>query len=402
MIPTASPPADPRFSVSVKDNILSRVFTLFLVILVVIVLVAVYALGTINRSVASSDWVNHSYATIYELEGVVSSLQVGEGYMHTYAQTGDPRDLVASRNSFTRLEEHFETVKALMRDDTAAAKTLLRIEAQTQAREVLAQAVWTARSANQPEKIRALLEADAGSPVVTAIERELGKLRAAQFELLSERDHVAYVQAQTTRWVVGVGIALNFCLLVGVGWLLRDDLAARRRAATALAEANVQLEEKVRARTAEIEAANARLQVENWERKWTIASQEHQLRYNRLIVESVNDLVFVITKARNITRINPAVVHQTGLNNEAILMKPLGLIVEVAPDPVTGLDPIVRALADGRELINHAAVVLGQDERRIPAWLTLVPLRDQNMVVGAVAIVQVAFSAATSEKKLLQ
>lgn len=381
------------------NNILTRVFILFLVIFAVLVGVAVHALWTINRSMMSSDWVNHSYATIYEFENIFSRLRLGEGLMRTYALTGDPRDLAASREVYARLGEHFDTAKALTQDEAATHQALLKIETLARERESLAQAVWAARSADQTDKVRALLAADAGSDAMASIERGLGKLRDAQYELLSQRDHVSYLQAQTTRWVVGVGIAINFFLLATVGWLLRDDISARQRAATALAAANAQLEEKVQARTTELQTANTRLRAENLERKWTIASQEHQLRYNRLIVNSVNDLVFVLTKALIVTRINAAVVQLTGREDESILTAPLAQIVEVARDPVSGLDPLARALQEGRELRHQAATVLGQDGRRIPARLTLLPLRDQDKVVGGVAVVQVAFPS-SSEKSL--
>ncbi|MBI2518513.1 MAG: CHASE3 domain-containing protein [Opitutae bacterium] len=373
-------------------HILTRVFIIFLVIFAVITGMTIYALRTINRSVESSDWVNHSYATIYEFENIVSRLRLGEGLMRTYALTGEASDLAASRETFARLGEHFDTAKALTRDEASTRQALLKIEAQVRERETLAQAVWAARSSGQTEKVRALLAADAGSDAVATIERGLDRLRDQQYELLSARDHVFFVRAQTTRWVVGVGVALNFILLASVGWLLRDDLAARQRAATALAEANALLEGKVQARTAELRTANAKLQAENLERKWTITSQEHQLRYNRLIVNSVNDLVFVLTKAMTVTRINAAVVQLTGREDEVILTAPLTHIVEAARDPVTGLDPLARALLEGREVHHHPVTVLGQAGRRIAGRLTLIPLRDQDKVVGGVAVVQVSFS----------
>jgi CHASE3 domain sensor protein len=374
-----------------KDNILLRVFALCAVILVVIAAVAVYALQALNRAVASSDWVNHSHATIYELENITSHLRQGDGLMRTYALTGEAGDLAASREAFEKMGQHFDTASALTRNEPAVKQALTQLRTQAAERETLARAVWAARSAGQQGKVQSLLTADAGSTAVAAIERGLSQLRDAQFEQLSERDHLSYLQAQTTRWVVGVGIGLNFFLLAGVGWLLRDDIAARRRAASALSEANAQLETKVQARTAELRQSNAKLSAENLERKWTIASQEHQIRYNQLIVNSVNDLVFVLTKALNVTRINAAVVNLTGRIDEAILTGPLARVVEVAPEPSTGLDPLARALLEGRELRHHPAVVLGQGARRIPARLTLIPLRDQDKVVGAVVVVQVAF-----------
>lgn len=380
-----------------KDNILPRIFVLGLVILTVIAGMAIHALQTINRSVASSDWVNQTYATIYEFENIASGLRQADGLMRTYALTGEDRDLAAARDGFARLGERFDTAKALTRDDTPAHDALLRLETLVQERETLLQQIGPARALSQADKVRTLLAADAGLDAVAAIERGFGTLRDAQYEKLSERERVSYRQAQTTRWVVSLGIGLNFLLLAGIGWLLRDDIAARRRAAAALTTANAQLEDKVRARTAELAATNAQLSAENLERKWTITSQEHQLRYNQLIVNSVNDLVFVLTKALTITRINAAVVHLTGRVDETIITRPLAEIVEVAPDPVTGLDPLARALREGRDLRQQAAVVLGPGALRRPARLTLIPLRDQDKVVGGVIIVQVAFSTAADQ-----
>ncbi len=376
-----------------KENILSRIFFLFVGIFVVIAGVAAYALRTIDRSLASSDWVNHTYATIYEFENIASGLRQGDGLMRTYALTGDPRDLASCRASFALLEENMDTARALTRGDEATYQTLLRLITRVQERAALARTVWTARSANQSDKVQTLLAADAGSDTIAAIERGLEKLRDAQYEKLSERERVAYIQMQTTRWVIGLGIALNFLLLTAVGWLLRDDIAARRRITAVLTEANAQLEGKVLSRTAELRATNEQLLTENLERKWTIASQEHQLRYNQLIVNSVNDLVIVLTKALTVTRINAAVVQLTGREDETIITGALAKIVEVARDPAAGLDPLARALFEGRELRHHPVVVLGQDGRRIPGLLTLIPLRDQDNVVGGIAVVQVVHSS---------
>ena len=57
-------------------------------------------------------------------------------------------------------------------------------------------------------------------------------------------------------------------------------------------------------RTAELASTNATLSTENLERQWANQALEHQLRYNHLIVDSINDLVFVLTKALNISRVN--------------------------------------------------------------------------------------------------
>lgn len=379
-----------------QDKLLLRLYALFLAALLAVGGAAAYALRTLARAQESGDWVNHTYATIYEFEHLGALLQQGEGLVRTYALSGDARDLAAAREAYATVAERFVTAKALTRSQPATHEALLRIEALALERDKFAQSLWTARSADRADEVKALLAADAGNPALGTLLRSLGQLRDAEFDRLSDQDREAYAQAQRTRWVVGLGIGLNFVLLLAGGWLLRDDLAARRRAAQALADANAQLEDKVRERTAELLAANQQLRAENLERKWTLASQEHQLRYNQLIVNSVGELVFVLTKALTVTRINAAVVHTTGRTDQAVLTHPLGQVIEVPPEPTSGLDPVARALRDGRELRQTPATILTHDGRRLPARLTLVPLRDADKVVGGVAVVHPLSSPASA------
>ena len=371
------------------DKFLLRVCVLFLIILAVIVGTAVQAIRALNRSVASADWVNQTHATIYQLENALSALRQADGLMRTHALTGDAADRRACREAFSRLHQHLDTVTALMRDDAAAQSALRQIRAQVEAREALAASLETARLAQRTAQVQSLLATDGGSTALAAIERSVGTLRDGQFTLLSERDHQSYLQAQSTRWVVGLGIGVNLLLLAIVGWLLRTELALRRKVAATLADANAQLETRVRERTAELTQSNQALRAENLARKWANASQEHQVRYNHLIVNAVNDLVFVVTKALTVTRINPAVVHLTARPDEELLTGPLAQVVRVAPDPITGLDPLARALQDGREIRQLAVTVLARHDRTLPGHLTLLPLRDQDKVVGAIVVVQV-------------
>lgn len=371
------------------DKFLLRVCVLFLVILAVIVGTAVHALRALNRSVVSNDWVNQTHATIYQLENVLSTLRQADSLMRTYALTGDAADRRASREAFSRMHQHFDTVTALTRDDAAAQTTLRQLRAQAEAREAFAESIETARAANRATQVQSLLATDAGGAAVAAIERGVATLRDAQFALLSERDHESYLQAQSTRWVVGLGIGVNLLLLAIVGWLLRTELALRRKVAATLADANAQLEVRVRERTAELTQSNQALRAENLARKWANASQEHQVRYNHLIVNAVNDLVFVVTKALTVTRINPAVVNLTARPDEEILTGPLAQVVRVAADPGTDLDPLARALQEGREIHQLPVTVLARHDRTLPGQLTLLPLRDQDKVVGAIVVVQV-------------
>lgn len=380
-----------------KDHTLRRVYGLFLVIFAILAVIAAYALRSLNRSVASADWVNHSHAVIYEAEGIFSSLQAAEGALRTYLLTGDARDRTASGAAYALVDEHLQTLKALIRDEADAQVHLQRIEALVQARTAFAERVQAARVASQTASVQTLLGEDAGSTAVTDLGREIERLVDLQAALLNEREQVAFVQAATTRWVVGTGVAVNLVLFGVVSWIIRDDLNTRRRLAEALQVSNDLLEQKVRERTAELATTNSQLVAENRERRWANQALEHQLRYNQLIVDSVHDLVFVMTRALKITRVNPATLRVCGRPPAELLGRSLDTVLRwnaMTPiDAAAVNDPLAAALRDGRELRAQPAELVVRDGRVVAVVLSCVPLRDRDKVVGGVMTLQPALAS---------
>jgi CHASE3 domain sensor protein len=380
-------PPNPERRPTVQDKTIRRVVIFFLVIAGVFVVVAYEAVRNISRSVASNDWVNHTHAVILQAEAVRSSVLVGDGALHTYVLTGDPRDLRAAREALSNVGDNLEIAKALTRNEPPQNQEVLKIEASANSRAEFVQGVLAARQSGEMVAVRTMLAADAGGTAIRDLQRTIDKLRDDELSLLTERDTASFLQAQTTRWTVWAGVALDVLLLLGASWLIRDDIASRRHAANALQEANAQLEGRVRERTADLTQANTKLSSENLERRWAHQALEHQLRYNHLIVDSINDLVLVLTKALNISRVNPAVVHLTGLEPSELVNQPLERVVRLAAAPgaaPTLRDPIAQALADGRDLRDLDAVVEDRQGRQTRVRLSLFPLRDRDKVVGGV------------------
>jgi PAS domain S-box-containing protein len=376
----------------VKDKTIRRVIAFFLLISAVLIAVALAAVRNISRAAASSDWVNHTHAVILEAEGLLSAIHAGDGAMRTSVMTGDARDQASCREALAGVAEHLEVTKALTRNEPAQSHPVSLLEVLVNRRIDFIRQVLAARQSGGPDAARPLLAADAGGEAVREIQRTIEKLKSDEMALLAERDTASFAQAQATRWTVWLGVALDVLLLGGAAWLIRDDLAARRLVTTTLHEANAQLETRVRERTAELAAANARLSTENLERQWANQALEHQLRYNQLIINSISDLVFVVTKAMNVSRVNPAVVRLTGFEPADLVNQPLARVVRLVNEPGSAeapmLDPIVQALKEGRDLRNLAAVMEDKRGRQTPVRFTLFPLRDGNKVVGGVATLQ--------------
>src|SRR6186713_564099 len=89
--PTSPPTADRAYR---------RVVFCFALVLVVLVGVLVVSWRNLNRSVATSDWVNHTHALINEIDALQPLLASAHGQLTRYLLTSDPRDQAAYQENF--------------------------------------------------------------------------------------------------------------------------------------------------------------------------------------------------------------------------------------------------------------------------------------------------------------
>jgi PAS domain S-box-containing protein len=374
-----------------KNNIVKVVIAAFGIMLAVLLVVAVVSITNIRRSIATSDWVNHTHAVILETDAIVSCLHAGEASLRSYLLTADKRDQAAYRTYYTEAVEHLEVVKALIRQEPDSMDRILKIEELVGKRVDLAREVVRSLELHGEDVARKTLQEDAGGVLLAEIQSAARKLTDEQKELLRQRDKASYLQAQATRWTVWSGLGLNALLMVVLGWLIRDDIAARRKAATALEDANAILEQKVMERTAELLKTNENLREENLERQWSEEALAHQLHYSDLIINLIDDHIFVISKAINVSRVNPAVVHTTGYDLAEIVGNSMSRILDVPEPPAgdaTGPLRFVQAVKEGREIQGRRGNLLCKNGSVIPVRINMVPLRDQDKVVGSVLTVR--------------
>jgi PAS domain S-box-containing protein len=382
--------SDTPTPVPLTDRTFRKVLLFFTLILAVIVGIAVITLRNLSRSVATSDWVNHTHALITEVDALRPTLAAAEGELARYLLTSDPRDQAAYQEKFADLAENVAVINALIANSATEKELFAPVAALLARRADLANQAVRLKKAGDTEGLRKLQAGDAEGNDPAELARLVEKLRAQQTDLLSARDRTSFVQTQMTRWTVLAGVGFNFLLLCGAAWLIRDDLAARRHAARLLAQTNAELEDKVRVRTAEIAAVNAQLTAQNLEERWAKQAIEHQNRYNLLIIDSITDAVFVVTKLMNISRMNPAAVHLTGFEPVDLVDKPLTRVAQLADSDPTRrpFDPVARTLAEGHDMRNQAAVLTTKNGERQTILLSVYPLRDRDKVVGGVVILK--------------
>ena len=381
------------------DKTFRTLLILFVTAAAVLLVVVGVSLRNIKRSQKAADWVNHTHAFITEVNDTIASLRAADGALHTYLLIDDPVRQIAFRDAFAELAEHVEVAKALAASDPDKAQAMADLETLLQGRAQHARTLLAAHRSGDSTSVQDMLTADADSGALANILSAGERLRASLIEQLAARDREAFEADQTARTTLHLGAALNIIILLGASWFIRDNLAARRRAAELLSADNERLEARVRERTAELHEANAKLKTENLESRWTNQALGHQLRYNHLIIDSINELVIVITKACNISRVNPAVTRAVGLELTALADRPLHELVQLdsADDQSALIDPIMDSLRTGQDLRDQPAHFLNKHRHRVPVTFSLYPLRDNDKIVGGVVTLHLTTpSAATS------
>lgn len=377
--PESHPPADRPG----PDRTLPWVLGTFSLILVVAALTAVQAVRNMQRARLASDWVNHSHAVVSECGALLTELYAAEAALRSYALTGHALDRAAGREAIDAIEEHGTVLQALTEAEPDQRARSTRIDGLLRRRAEFLLGALDAEPGAGTLKRR--LADDLGLAGTHEIKAELERLKGLVLAQLAERDHVHFQQTQTTRLIVWTGLGLNLVLLVGVAWLIRNDLAARRRQAVHMRDDNERLASAVAEQTAQLRAANELLEEENNEHRWANLALEHQVKYNQTIVNALREPVLVVTKAMNVTRANPAALELLGLIEEEVVNRPLAELVQLAT-PAADADLLARTLHHGRDLRFQPALARGRRNPPCPCLLTLFPLRDGDNVVGGVAV----------------
>jgi CHASE3 domain sensor protein len=392
-----------------KETLEKRVVGLFVLMLAILAYVAWSSVHNIKENIRSNDWVNHTHDVIIHAGEILSYLHAGDAGLRTYLITGDQRDKQGYQNAYSTMEQGYRGAYNKMVEILSQAQALTRTGAEEEAlrhrfldlqilisnRIDIARNLVSNRDNGGLEAVRQQFKAHPEIESIYKIEKSVNNIIETENGLLRERDTQQLLRAQAVKTTVYTGLGVNFVLLALVVWLMRDDLAARRKAEEALQEANVQLEAKVQERTAELVKTNQSLKQENLERRWSYQALDHQLRYNQLIINSIAELVFVISRALNISRINPAVVHETNWEPQELISQSIERVLQFPPDPAGGAspNPLSAAMREGRQLQDRAANMLTRSGRIIPVHYTLIPLHDQDKIVGGVITVRMQITA---------
>lgn len=253
--------------------------------------------------------------------------------------------------------------------------------------------------------------------------RKQGSVRFAE-AITGRRVHANYKPARGAGWGVVVGydeaeflrpqrefrrvaafyLAAGLALLGGIVVFVTRGalrpLGALARASDEIARRNLDCElpeprrqDEIGSLASAFRSMRDALKAQHLERRWAAQALEHQLKYNQLVIDSIGELVFVLTTSLNITRINPAVTRVAGYAAPELIRAPFARVVSLSDaDPGPGF---AEAVKNGAALHDRDVEIRLKSGGSVRARLSLVPLVDENRVVGAVATLRVDETAPT-------
>lgn len=384
--PSKSPPR--------KDKTFRSVVVVFALSGAVLIAVTAVALRNLNRAQRSAEWVDHTRATLSEIDALLSNLQSAEGAVRTYIFTGSEVDRTTYRDAFNDLGERVEIARALISSYPDQLEVFAELEQRMVARANLARELLAAKQEDDTPVLQKLLAEDDAGLQLFEIRRHAQQIRNHFIGELSRHDRQVFADDQRTRTALFSVAGVTLLLLLSSAWFIRDDLRHRRTTTSLLRQANARLGAEVKEGAHELESVNLALKRENLEHRWRTEALDHQVRYFQRIVDSVSDLVFVTTKVGHISRINPAVVRRTGFDAPMLVNQSITDYITPVSSPPNDHDVpsdrlIIRALELGDELQKLSVHLRSKERGNLAAVMNLSPLHDRDEVIGAVITLRI-------------
>lgn len=233
---------------------------------VVLAMVGVITYAMTNSQVDNARWVEHTHTVIETVATLSGRLAEAQNAERGYLLTGDPDDLAASDAAVRSVPLIEEQLRTLTLDNLQQQERLDRLAPVMQA--MLADLESTAKPpANPVARDRRVTALRGGDAAMARIPGILADLLAEERRLLVLRDDAMAAGIKGKRSIQVTGAVISLALLGFAFVALRREIRRRiesdvalRASEAATRQLNDDLEQRVHARTAELEASNRALE----------------------------------------------------------------------------------------------------------------------------------------------
>ena len=259
--------------------------------LAILILVGVLSYRSMVQGDEDRQWVTHTHLVKEKLDAVLTNMLDVETGARGYILTGEASYLEPYNDAMDHVGQNVKDVRELTFDNPVQQRALDRLEP------TISERLGAVR---YPIEIRTQKGLTAGADSVRAgpgkqsmdqIRHQLAEMKQEEDRLLKARMEEAEKSSRNTRTVIvtGEGLAIAFLCLAGI--VVGQEMGQRRRAEEEVHKLNVDLEQRVSDRTAELNARAKDLARSNSELQQFAYVASHDLQEPLRMVASFTQLL---------------------------------------------------------------------------------------------------------------
>jgi len=211
---------------SADKRILPGAFGLALGLLV---LAGVVSLGSTNRLIDAQASRGYHNRLIGSLKSLLSELQDAETGQRGYLITGEERYLEPYRAALGTINQTMKQLQELAVDDAEVGRAIDRLRPLIAAKLSELDETIRLRKRKGFDAAREVVLTDRGNQAMDDVRAAIGQTEIRESELVDRNDRMAKAGARQAVATLLIGTSLSLILLFAVFWLLRQEIAKRRR-----------------------------------------------------------------------------------------------------------------------------------------------------------------------------
>ncbi len=253
--------------------------TLSLILAIVVLLVTGWvSYQNLQRISRNEGWVVHTHYVLDDLRDILATLSAAESSQRSYLITADNRYLEPLNKAADLALQKVKHVRDLTSDNASQEERAARLGPAIEKRLGFLHAGVETRDTRGPDGAREYVSAGQGRAQMKAVSALLNEMQAEELRLLALREHESHSSYRIAIVTLWVSTALGLGLVLAAYRITIRELTTREHGVEALARANDELEDRVTARTADLNSANESLQRSNRELEQFASVASHDLQ----------------------------------------------------------------------------------------------------------------------------